>query len=566
MAVDGRLPVVLCWHMHQPDYRGPDASDYQLPWVYLHGIKDYLDMAAHLEANPQARAVVNFAPVLLEQIEDYGNQLAAWLEHGKRIRDPLLAALAGPGLPMDQSGRQALVHACRRANEQRLVKRFKTFQRLQELANMVERHQDNAGYLNDQFLVDLLVWYHLAWMGEHARANDLRVISLEKKRHHFGLEDRRALVTLIAEILSGLIPRYRALAESGRVELSVTPYAHPIIPLLIDFASARPAMPVVQLPGEPGYPGGQERAQWHVREGLKCFQRHFGFLPGGCWPAEGAVCDATLKMLAEHGIQWAASGQQVLHNSLRHAGEDTSSGNWPHRGYLAADGRMGCFFRDDGLSDLIGFTYADWHAEDAVANLLRHLENIADATREMPDAVVSIIMDGENAWEYYPRNGCFFLEALYREMASHPRLQLTTFSELLGSAARPTRILPPVVPGSWVYGTFSTWIGDPDKNRGWEMLCQAKQACDRYLQSTSLDSRQRDRVLRQLATCEGSDWFWWFGDYNPGETVSDFEQLFRSQLRHLYQMIDTTPPAYLDQVFAQGSGDPSRGGVMRQNV
>ncbi len=566
MGDERRLKIVLCWHMHQPDYRGPDQSDYQLPWVYLHGIKDYLDMLAHLEANPDARAVVNFAPVLLEQLQDYVSQINAWLERGERIRDPLLAALAGPGVPLDPESRKSLIQACRRANEKRLIERFRTFQRLVELATVIDSHQENAGYFNDQYLADLLVWYHLAWMGEHARINDLRVRSLEKKRHGFTPEDRRVLVQVIGGILAGLIPRYRRLAEAGRIELSVTPYAHPIIPLLLDFNSARQALPEVKLPDGPVYPGGEVRARWHIRKGIECFERHFGFRPVGCWPAEGAICSRTLQLLEQEGFQWAASGQQVLHNTLSRAGSGTIFHNWLHRGYHNSGGRLNCFFRDDGLSDLIGFSYADWHAEDAVGNLLHNLENIADATADDPDAVVSIIMDGENAWEYYPRNGCFFLEALYRRLATHPRLELTTFSEVLAGRKGEPEPLPGVVAGSWVYGTFSTWIGDPDKNRAWEMLVEAKQAYDRVLAGDGLDAVSRERVTRQLATCEGSDWFWWFGDYNPGETVSDFEKLFRSQLRHLYDLLELPVPEYLSRVFAHGSGDPSRGGVMRQNV
>ncbi|MES9979399.1 MAG: glycoside hydrolase, partial [Candidatus Thiodiazotropha sp. 6PLUC5] len=208
---DNRLQIVFCWHMHQPYYKGPEGSDYLLPWVYLHGLKDYSDMAAHLEHVPNAKAVVNFAPVLLEQIDDYSEQIQAWLTRGRLIKDPLLSALAGPGLPVDDESRKALASACLRANEQRLIGRFKHFN---ELANLVKHTLENdkmVGYLNDQCLIDLLVWYHLAWVGECQRVNDIRVRSLQAKGHGYNNDDRRRMMELIGEVLKGLPGRYAEL-------------------------------------------------------------------------------------------------------------------------------------------------------------------------------------------------------------------------------------------------------------------------------------------------------------------------------------------------------------------
>ena len=256
----------------------------------------------------------------------------------------------------------------------------------------------------------------------------------------------------------------------------------------------------------------------------------------------------------------------MLHSSLGASLNDQPlPEQWLHSPYRLNEGRLNCFFRDDGLSDLIGFTYADWHADDAVGNLIQHLETIADADGEDPDRVVSIIMDGENAWEYYPRNGSYFLTTLYERLVQHPRLELTTFSYYLAGCKGRSPALTRVVAGSWVYGTFSTWIGDPDKNRGWEMLGDAKTVYDRVVASGRLNAKQISKAEKQLATCEGSDWFWWFGDYNPGATVSDFEGLYRQQLKELYKMLGEKPPQYLSQVFAHGSGDPALGGVMKRN-
>ncbi len=558
---DDRLRVVLCWHMHQPQYRDLVNGRCHLPWTYLHAIKDYVDMAAHLEAIPAARAVVNFAPLLLDQIADYGAQIREFLTAGRAIRDPLLAALAAPALPAEAGARADLIRGCRRAHRTRMIDRFRPYRRLATMAEWLEEHPAAVDYLCDQYVADLVTWYHLAWLGETVRRDDARVRELIAKEDGYSLHDRRQLLGVLGELMDGLIPRYTRLRESGQVELSVTPLAHPILPLLIDYASAREALPQVELPAG-AYPDGTVRARRHVQDGIRLFEQYFGHLPAGCWPAEGAVSAAALELLGDAGFRWTASGEAVLAHSLARAGHAPHAlkSAWLHRPYRSGHGKLCCFFRDDALSDLIGFTYAGWHADDAVGDLVHRLEEIADGCRDHPDRVVSIVLDGENAWEHYPENGYWFLSALYRRLADHPRLVLTTFSDCLERV--PEAPLATLVAGSWVYGTFSTWIGERDKNRGWEALAEAKRAFDAAV--PRLDPPRRLAAEQQLAVCEGSDWFWWFGDYNPAATVSDFERLFRLHLSNLYRLLGLEPPEYLARVFAHGKGEPAQGGTMRR--
>lgn len=565
MPTSGRLKVVLCWHMHQPEYRDYSTGDYQLPWTYLHAMKDYTDMAAILEQTPGARAVINFVPILPDQLEDYAAQIRAYLAERQPLRDPLLAALVSETFPREAEQRAPLVRACLRANEQRLINRFPVYRRLVDLAVMMKDDTESLSYLGDQYLADILTWYHLAWMGETVRRGDKRVQELIEKARFFSLEDRLRLFEVIGELVAAVVPRYRRLAESGQAELSMTPYAHPMIPLLLDFASAREAVPEMPLPAVEGYPGGLERAHWHLKEGIAAFERHFGFIPQGCWPAEGGLSTATVRLLGEHGFKWTATGESVLRNSIARnvAIHDPCASKNLHRVYRIDAARPACFFRDDGLSDLIGFTYQGWHADDAVANLVHHLENIAQECGGNPNHVVSIILDGENAWEAYPDNGYHFLTALYRRLAEHPALELTTFADSLSGDMEFCR-LPSIIAGSWVYGTFSTWMGNPDKNRGWELLCEAKRRCDEVLAGATLRDDERERIIRQLAACEGSDWCWWFGDYNPADSVSDFERLYRRHLGNLYHLLGVEPPAILTQSISTGGGQPQLGGVMRR--
>jgi alpha-amylase/alpha-mannosidase (GH57 family) len=521
-------------------------------------MKDYVDMIAHLEAAPEAKVVVNFAPILLEQIEEYARQINSFLHDRTPFTDSLLAALSDDvtliATPLKT------IKDCLKANHERQINRYPQFKELAETAELLI-DKEITHYVNAQFIADLLMWYHLAWLGETVKLSDKRAQRLLAQGGNYTFEDRLEMLIIIADQLSHVLGRYKVLAKKGQIELSVTPYSHPIIPLLLDIKSAHEAMPHAPLPELVTYPNGVERVQWHLEKGVKTFKRFFGMLPTGCWPSEGSVSEETVKILDEFGFQWTASGGSVLGNSLNCAENERPESTFHPFQLKGSD--INCFFRDDGLSDLIGFQYSKWHADDAVSDLINHLEHIAD--REIPDAVVSIIMDGENAWEYFPENGIYFLSALYRRLSNHPRIQMTTFGECVKNNVKP-RPLNKLVAGSWVYGTFSTWIGDTDKNRGWDMLGDAKKMFDRVVATKELDVELRERADLQLAVCEGSDWFWWFGDYNPSDAVSSFETQFRLNLANLYYLLGEDPPGYLALAFTQGSGAPANGGTMRQGT
>jgi alpha-amylase/alpha-mannosidase (GH57 family) len=547
--------------MHQPQYRRVTTGRYQLPWAYLHAVKDYADMAWHLEQTPGAKAVVNFTPVLLDQIDDYASQF----ETGT-FRDDRLVALAQPeSIPHD--ARPALIAELFRANVERMIRRFAPYAQLHELFEEA-RGSQSVDHLSDGFLADAAVWFHMAWLGETVRRTDPLAARLAEKARAFDAADRRALLALLGSTLRGIVPRYRALAQSGRIELSTSPYAHPIVPLLLDFSSARESMPDVQLPAAPEYPGGEVRAAAHVRTALESHRDRFGSSRVGCWPPEGGVSDAAVALFAEAGFAWTASCESVLLRTLALGnGAPAARTEYLYKPYLASvrGHSLPCFFRDVQLSDAIGFKYATWHADDAAANLVAGLSAIGEATREHDAPVVSIILDGENAWEHYPENAFYFLSALYRAIVAVPELRLTTFSEHL-SRRRPSDSIGRLVAGSWVYGTFSTWIGDRDKNRAWDLLVRAKRDYDAAISSAALDATSRERAEAHLRSCEGSDWFWWFGDYNPADTVSDFDRLFRDHIRDLYAILRVSPPREVDEILGVGVGAPLYGGTMRQSL
>ncbi|MBE7461755.1 MAG: glycoside hydrolase [Zoogloeaceae bacterium] len=550
----GKLELIFLWHMHQPDYRDFASGEFRRPWTYLHAFKDYTDMAAHLENHPRVRAVVNFVPVLLDQIEDYARQF----ETGA-FRDPLLRLLARENLDgMDEAERGLVLSCCFPGNHQRMVAPYPRYERLQKLHQLLDGQGGAPRYLSGAYFADVLVWYHLVWAGETEMRRQPALAELMSKGEGFTFQDRQRLMALMGEILRGLIPRYRALAERGQIELSATPYSHPLAPLLLDLASAREAQPDLPLPHAHYYPGGRSRVEAQIAAAADSHARRFGTRPAGMWPAEGAVSAALLQLLADGGCRWAASSQGVLANSGGTAADCYRP--W----HLAVLPELTLFFRDERLSDLIGFEYAKWHGRDAAQHFVDQLAHIRDDAAEGETPLVCVMLDGENAWEHYPYNAYYFFNDLYELIAAQDWIETTTFSDWLARHPGQAAALPRLTAGSWVYGSFSTWIGDPDKNRAWDLLCTAKQAYDFVMESGRLDEAARAAAEAQLAACESSDWFWWFGDYNPPETVKSFDALFRANLARLYRLIGIAEPPELSIPVSRGGGVPEGGGAMRR--
>jgi len=567
--MDKTVDLVFLWHMHQPDYREYSSGDFVLPWTYLHAIKDYTDMAYHLERHPKVRAVVNFVPVLLDQLDDYTDQFAT----GK-LRDPLLRLLIHEkSAELTEENRRLAFDACFLSNHTKMISPYPAYKRLWELFKLLQTESDTSlSYLSGQYVADLLTWYHLAWCGESVRREHALVARLMSKAEGFSHDDRIQLFDLIGELIGGIIPRYRKLAESGQIELSTTPHYHPLAPLLIDFASAKEAMPDAPLPNSPHYPKGKQRVIAHIQSAQSSHRARFGSQPEGMWPAEGSISSETLEVFASEGCRWIASGEGVLVNSLHHLEQPVPNrADYLYRSYQLTKGADGlsCFFRDDHLSDLIGFEYSRWHGKDAAKHFVDQIEAIAQQAIDNEIPVVSVILDGENAWEYYPYNGFYFLDELYAGLEEHIQINTCTYSSYLKSSAMSTakakpRNLPGIVAGSWVYGNFSTWIGSKDKNHAWDLLCVAKQSFDLVMSSGRLNPEEQEAAEKQLSSCESSDWFWWFGDYNPSHSVASFDRLFRHNLTELYRLLKLPAPQNLSEPISQGGGTPEAGGAMRR--
>ncbi len=538
------MRVVMLWHLHQPDYRVDGR--FTRPWVYLHALSGYTDMAARLESNPAMRAVVNLTPVLLDQLDDYAGRLAAWRRDGRPIGDALLDALAE--LPPAGPARAAVVRTCLTALHGPRARRHAHYR---EHAEAASRQAPET--LPDGQFADLLVWFHLAWLGPTLRAGDARAGALFKRESRLDRADRYALLELIADAVAQVIPRWRALGGEPRVELATSPFYHPLSPLLLDFGAALDRAPAAELPSAP-YSGGEARLSWQLSEGIARFQSLLQSRPAGCWPPEAGLSEGTLRQLAAAGFEWTAGSQSVLDATLVY--HDTAARE-PYRLFRSADAGICCAFRDDGLSDRIGFEYQHWQPADAARDLVQQLEAIA---REPGRDLALIALDGENPWEYYADEGDGFLRDLYGALGAHPLLRPATMQDCVRELGPHATPLPRLRAGSWVHGELLTWVGHPEKNRAWELLIEAKRRFD-------ASGRTDPALLHLLGTCEGSDWFWWPGIHNPSAAVAQFDELYRAKLASLYRGLGLSPPESLAQPFATGVGhEVAAGGTMQRST
>jgi len=528
-----RVKLAFLWHMHQPLYREPVTGEYLLPWVRLHATRAYNDMAWMLDRHPAVRCTVNFTPVLLEQLEDYveGRARDRWLE---------LTALPAPDLTLDQ--RVAILRSFFMVGWEQNVQPLPRYWELLQKRGRDIRHADVnrlARDFTDRELTDLQVLFNLAWCGFGALADDEGLRALREKGSDFDRADVDYLLAAQRRILAGIIPRWRALSERGQVELSTTPYFHPILPLLCDTDSALRALPGLSLPMRFRHP---EDARWHVREAIARHERHFGARPAGMWPAEGSVSPEALEILAAEGVQWAASDEGILLHSLDGSASRLGSLFRPWR-VSAGEGReVRMLFRDRSLSDVIGFTYAKIPARDAAADFVGNVLTCGAAWSHaglQGAATVGVFLDGENAWEYYPRSGRDFLEELYRGIEGAPNLETVTMSEAVAGAEG---VVPRIHTGSWIESSFRIWIGHREDMEAWVALGRARDAVAAADEAGGAPREAVEQARRHIYAAEGSDWFWWYGEDFSTELAVEFDSLFRGHVARAALLVGAPLP------------------------
>ena len=558
-----RIHLLILWHMHQPQYRHPSSGRYVLPWTRLHALKDYYGMVKLVEEFPSLRMTFNMVPALGQQLEEYasGKFRESWFETAFTLAENLNA----------EQKAEILLRAFQ-VNHETLMARWPRFV---ELYQQMRAHGDEAAAsfsLNDWR--DLQTLSQLAWMDEEYLAHDPVVSEISARGRNFTEENKAALRSKQLELLARVLPEYRRAADRGQIEISTTPFYHPILPLLCDSDVARESngrSPLLQPPFR--HP---EDAREQLLRARAWHEKTFGRAPVGLWPSEGSVSDQALEIAAELGFRWFASDEGVLGRTLSAGfGRDGSGipdnleklyspwrlefGKAPgaaSAATLPAARSIVGFFRDHYMSDLVGFVYSRMNQPAAASDLHRRIRAIAERANSPKPLLVPIILDGENAWEYFQAGGREFLRNFYRLIANDADIRTVTASEAADEAAAEPNAAPAVnhlVPGSWIQANFDVWAGDAEDIRAWELLREAREAYARQLRSQEQghagapSAQKLAAAYESLLAAEGSDWCWWYGPEHSSANDAEFDALYRAHLTEVYVALGMQTPETLAQ-------------------
>jgi alpha-amylase/alpha-mannosidase (GH57 family) len=533
------VQVCFFWHMHQPYYTDPVAGFASMPWVRLHATKAYYDMAWLMERFPSIKATFNFTPSLLVQLQESASGAVGdlFLHYAQRP--------AGDLAPSEQA---FIVRHFFAANWSTMVRPFPRYHELLVKRGLDIRQQPLdrlAAQFTTQELRDIQVWHNLTWFGYGMTARHPRLQELREKDRGFTEEDKQEVLALQRQAVGDIIPSYRRLAESGQVELTTSPFYHPILPLLIDTESARRSRPEAHLPSRFQAPADAEA---QIGKAVALHREVFGAAPNGLWPSEGSVCPELIPMLHQAGLKWTATDEGVLARSL---------GQWDRQADLYRPYTVGpsgqdvrIVFRDREISDAFGFVYSKLTPESAVEDVMQRLRSIA-AQVPAEQAMIPVILDGENPWEHYYDGGERFLSGLYAGLAGASpsgnggiALSTGTIGTALEAYAHPSR-LDHLHSGSWINQDFKIWIGHPEDNRAWDLL---KLTRERLADAAgTLAPEQARGAWEELYAAEGSDWCWWYGDDFETDYKPEFDRLFRAHLRNVYTRAGLPVPEAINE-------------------
>ena len=547
-----KLRVVVLWHQHQPFYKDLVTGQYRLPWTRLHALKDYYGMVKLLDEFPQVHQTFNLVPSLINQIQDYASGEA---------QDPFLQVASKPAKDLTEQERRFGLRYLFQANTVNVIGRYPRYRELWEKFHGAGDSPERAEkYFQTQDLTDLQVLSQLGWFDEYFLA-EKDVAELIRKGRNYTLEDQQFVMTRERELLGRVLPVHATAVGKGSIEISTSPFYHPILPLLCDTQIGAVSSPGLPLPqNRYRHP---EDAREQLKRGLDLHEKVFGVRPQGIWPSEGSVSEETLAIAHQLGVQWMATDEGVLGRSLQknfsrdgsgHVSADMAEQLYTFYRYENGDSRMNLIFRDHTLSDLIGFVYSSMPPQDAANNLIQKIKDSAQSIiSKGHDAVIPIILDGENAWEYYPRSGREFLRRFYDALQNDPGMEAVTVSEAIARHRTPGT-LKSLVPGSWINANFNVWIGAPEDNKAWDYLYHARNFYEQ--EAPAATEQQRKLAYEEILIAEGSDWNWWYGPEHHSANDRDFDELYRKHLSNVYQALGGVPPDYLAQPIIGGVARP----------
>ena len=538
------IPLTIVWHQHQPYYKDLVSGEMVLPWVRLHGVKDYYGMARLLYEFPGVKCTINLVPSMLAQLQDYVD--------GK-VTDGFLRRTEIPADALSTDDACYILDHFFMAQWDRMIRVHPRYKQLLDMRRMGKCGARQAlEDFKEHDLRDLQVWFNLAWFHPVSFEESLVLRELLEKGRDYTEDDKAAMLAEQRAILARVIPLHKELAARGQIELTTTPYYHPILPLLCDMRSSLEAMPDTPLPS--GHVSLISDAEAQVKKAVDFHRELFGSAPRGMWPAEGSVSPDIVPILQAQGIQWFATDEEILAASLKKKIRgDFGKLNAPEMLYrpwrVEANGaQASMLFRDHHLSDLVGFHYQNWEGEAAAGDFMIQIQ---EAARERPagdETLVTVILDGENCWEHYADHGIVFLRSLYSKLERCEREIQTVLPGDFIQAHPPSHRIEKLFSGSWINHDFYIWVGHAEDRRAWEYVYRTREDLVQAQQAKGANGGMAfERAWEELYIAEGSDWFWWYGDDHNSGNDEAFDTLFRTHLANVYKFIGLPAPFFLSE-------------------
>ncbi|MCX7957008.1 MAG: glycoside hydrolase family 57 protein [Endomicrobia bacterium] len=534
-----KLNIAILYHHHQPYYKDPITNYYHLPWVRLHAIKDYYDTAVWVEKYPSLKLNFNFVPSLILQLDDYR----------KNALDKHLELTLKPIESLTIEDKTYILKNFFSCNVNTMIYPYRRYKELLDLRGNLTTEEyllRKINYFNKRDWMDLKVWSNIVWFDPYWRKKDPQIRYFFEKSENFTQEDVELLVNKQRYICGQIISKYKELQMENMIEVSVSAFYHPILPILLNPEDVKISNPQVVLPKniEPL----RDDAKKQIEKAILLYEEKFLKKPRGFWPSEGSVSDSVVELLVEHNIKWFATDEEILKNSLYLSNKIHPKREVIYSHYQICNKLYPIYaiFRDKEISDFIGFVYYKWNVNEAINDLEKKLLNIFNSLKDKQESIlVPIILDGENCWEFYQNDGEDFLNELYNMLTSNDLFETVIISDYINKYPNAPKISN-IWPGSWINANYNIWIGHPEDNKAWEYLHNTRKNIRTFLSQNFLEEEKKNLCMEEIYAAEGSDWFWWFGDEHFSEQSDIFDFLFRQHLKNIYIMFDQEPPYYLD--------------------
>lgn len=544
MSVGKKLSIAFYWHMHQPIYQLNADGDYLMPWVRLHGVKDYLDMLLVLEDFKDIKLNFNMVPVLLDAFVDYGDK--DYHDIHSRLTVTNIADLTN-------DDKEFVLNNFFDANYSSMIFPHEHYNKLYQKRFVDENAQIED--FSDQEYSDIMAWFNLAWVDPIYAERFPEFKALLEKGENYTLKDRMDIIEFHRKIIRLIIPTYKKFMKKGQIEVTTSPYYHPILPILLDVNASQQGLATVDSALEDLNMADDAKAQ--TKLALDRVEELLGKRPTGIWPSEHGVSPETLDIFKELGVKWAISDEGILTNSINFDFVRDFKGYLEDPYFLmksykyktnSADKNpeIQMIFRDSAIPNLISFEYANHDPKVAAADLYDRIKVIQNKLQSSPDKnhLLTIAMDGENCWENYVEDGLSFLKEVYSMIQEDESLETVLVSDYLAKEKH-HKELKNIYSGSWINRNFQLWIGEPVKNLAWTYLKRVKDDLDSFIKA-NLDNPNIKLAKRELMITQGSDWFWWYGEPNDSGQDHIFDYLFREHLKNIYRYMGVKAPSYLD--------------------